>query len=80
MKKGSMKAVVVMILVLVSLLAGTAFAEGVTYDEQKLNTNYELSLAYIGREDYDKAMDHLNACLQYCDENSAPAIYADVHL
>lgn len=80
MKKGPVIAVVVMMLMLVSLMTGFAAAEGVVYDEQKLNTNYELSLAYIGREDYDKAMEHLNACLQYCDENSAPAIYADVHL
>lgn len=71
----------IMLALVLALLTPAAYAaDEAVYDSQKLDTNYALALAYIGREDYDKAMENLNACLQYCDENSAPEIYADVHL
>ena len=71
----------ILLALILALLTPAGFAaDEVAYDSQKLDTNYALALAYIGREDYDKAMDYLGACLQYCDENSAPEIYADVHL
>ena len=71
----------ILLALVLALMTPAAFAaDEVAYDAQKLDTNYALALAYIGREDYDKAMEYLDACLQFCDENSAPEIYADVHL
>lgn len=71
----------ILLALVLALLTPAAFAaDEVAYDAQALDTNYALALAYIGREDYDKAMEYLDACLQLCDENSAPAVYADVHL
>lgn len=80
MKNRVLKLMVLLALALTLAASSVAFAEGVTYDSQKLDTNYALALAYIGKEDYDKAMGYLEACLQNCDENSAPEVYADVHL
>ena len=80
MNKRIVKLAIVLTLALALLMSPVAFAEEVVYDAQKLDTNYALALAYIGREDYEKAMEYLNACLQFCDENSAPEVYADVHL
>lgn len=79
MKKRVLPTVLALALAL-TLFAGAAFADGAVYDEQKLDANYALALAYIGREDYDKAMDYLNACLLYCDEDTASDVYADVRL
>lgn len=80
MKKRVKKIAILLALVLALTLAPAALAENFTYNTQKLDANYALALAYIGREDYDKAMGYLDACLQYCDESSAPEVYADVHL
>jgi len=80
MVKQVLKVAMLLALVLALVTGSAAAAENPVYDPQKLDANYALALAYIGREDYDKAMEFLNACLQYCDENSAPEVYADVHL
>ena len=80
MIKRVMKSAVLMALVTALALTSTAFAAVESYDAQKLDTNYALALAYIGREDYDKAMTYLDSCLKYCDETSNPEVYADVHL
>lgn len=77
MKNRVLKLTVLLALALTLIASSAAFAE---YDSKKLDTNYALALAYIGREDYDKAMTYLDACLKDCDENSAPEVYADVHL
>lgn len=80
MNKRFLKVAVLLALVLALVTGSAAFAQDVTYDTQKLDANYALALAYIGREDYDKAMEYLDACLKYCDEKSNPDVYADVHL
>ena len=78
--KKSVWSLLALIILMLALLAPACLAEAVTFDQQKLDTNYALALAYIGREDYDKAMGFLDTCLTLCDENSATAVYADVHL
>ena len=49
-------------------------------ESQKLNTYYSLAVGYIGRENYDKAMEYLDAALGICSEDSDPGMYADLHL
>ena len=53
----------ILLALVLALLTPAAFAaDEVAYDAQALDTNYALALAYIGREDYDKAMEyHLKA-------------------
>lgn len=55
-------------------------ALAVTDNNQRLDAGYTVALSYISAGDYDKALTYLNACLNYCDENTNPAICADVHL
>lgn len=62
-----------------AMLACAAHAEGAV-DTQKLDTYYSLAVNYIAREDYDKAMQYLDACLDYCDESSNAELCADIHL
>ena len=48
----------ILLALVLALLTPAAFAaDEVAYDAQALDTNYALALAYIGREDYDKAME-----------------------
>ena len=65
MIKRFLKVAVLLALVLALVTGSAAFAQDITYDSQKLDTNYALALAYIGKEDYDKAMEYLDACLKY---------------
>ena len=55
-----------------------AFAEDA--GTQKLNTYYNLAIGYIAREDYDKAMKHLDAALEICTPEYDAALYSDLHL
>ena len=79
MKTRFVKLMTIMVVALAIALTGAAFAEQ-PVDTQKLDTYYSLAIEYINREDYDKAMDYLNACLEYCDEASKPELCADIHL
>ena len=48
----------ILLALVLALLTPAAFAaDEVAYGAQALDTNYALALAYIGREDYDKAME-----------------------
>ena len=84
MKTGFVKRIMVKVLALAIIMAMTltcsAFAETAAVDTQKLDTYYSLAINYINRGDYDKAIEYLDACLDYCDEDSNPDLYADVHL
>lgn len=84
MKTEFVKRMIVKVLALTIILAltltGTAYAETTASDSQKLDTYYSLAINYISRENYEKAMEYLNACLDYCDEESNPDLCADVHL
>ena len=55
MIKRFLKVAVLLALVLALVTGSAAFAQDITYDSQKLDTNYALALAYIGKEDYDKS-------------------------
>lgn len=79
MKVRAMKILVVLALTLAILVPGSAFADGAA-DSQKLDTYYSLAVNYIGREEYDKAMEYLDAALGFCDETSNPVLCADIHL
>ena len=61
------------------LLTGVGFAEA-TVDPQKLDTYYSLAVNYIGREDYDKALEYLTAALNFCDETTDAELCSDIHL
>jgi tetratricopeptide (TPR) repeat protein len=47
---------------------------------RKLDTYYSLAVGYINKADYDKAMEYLDAALKLCTEETAAAMYADLHL
>ena len=49
-----------------AMLACAAHAEGAV-DTQKLDTYYSLAVNYIAREDYDKAMQYLDALQKQLD-------------
>ena len=78
MKTRWMKKVMVFLMAAILLAGCAAAAEEVV--GQKLNTLYSLAVGYIGREDYDKAMQYLDAALDICQEEINGEIYADLHL
>jgi tetratricopeptide (TPR) repeat protein len=69
-----------MILTAVLLLTACASALAAEGSPQKLNTYYSLAIGYIGREEYDKAMEHIDAALAICSEETDKDICADLHL
>ena len=79
MKTRFVKQITILVMALAIALTSAAFAESMA-DSQKLDTYYSLAIGYINREDYDKAMEYLDACLEYCDEASNPELSADIHL
>ena len=70
---------VALIIVLTMMLSFTVYASAAS-DAQKLDAYYSLAISYINREDYEKAMEYLDACFGYCDEETNPELCADVHL
>lgn len=79
MKTRIFKWMVLTAIVMAVALSSAALAESVA-DTQRLDTYYSLSINYINREDYDKAMEYLDAALGYCNESDNPDMYADIHL
>ena len=71
---------VAMILTAVLLLTACAPALATEASSQKLNTYYSLAIGYIGKEEYDKAMEHIDAALAICSEETDKEICADLHL
>ena len=80
MKTGFLKRMMVLAMVLLMALTCVSHAESAATDTQRLDTYYSLAISYINREDFDKAMEYLDACLEYCDETSNPDLCADIHL
>ena len=78
MKVQWMAKLAALILALAMMISTAATAEAA--DSQKLDTYYSLAVNYIGREDYDKAMEYLDAALGYCDESANTELCADIHL
>ena len=56
MVKQVLKVAMLLALVLALVTGSAAAAENPVYDPHKLDAKYALALAYIVREDYDKAM------------------------
>ena len=79
MKTRWMKKVMAILLAAI-LLTGCVAAAAEEAVSQKLNTLYSLAVGYIGREDYDRAMQYLDAALEICQEETNGDIYADLHL
>ena len=71
-----MTALLLAALLLLAHLTAVA-AEG---GSQKLDTYYSLAVGYINRENYDKAMEYLEAALELADEKTNAEMYADLHL
>ncbi len=71
---------IAMILVAAMLLVACAPAMAAEGSSQKLNTYYSLAIGYIGKEDYDKAMEYIDAALAIASEETDPEISADLHL
>ena len=69
-----------LILTAALLLMACAPALAAEGSSQKLNTYYSLAIGYIGKEDYDKAMEYIDAALAICPEDAEPEICADLHL
>ena len=71
-----------MALILTAALLLMACAPALAADgsSQKLNTYYSLAIGYIGKEDYDKAMEYIDAAMAICPEDAEPEICADLHL
>lgn len=71
---------IALILTAALLLMACAPALAAEGSSQKLNTYYSLAIGYIGKEDYDKAMEYIDAALAICPEDAEPEICADLHL
>ena len=74
-----MKKLVAIVLTMMMLL-GTAAGALAAANQRKLDTFYNLAIAYINRENYDKAMEYIESALAICDEEADRAICADLHL
>ncbi len=68
-----------MIIVLALMLSFTVCASAAS-DAQKLDAYYSLAISYIEREEFDRAMEYLDACFSYCDETTNAPLCADLHL
>ena len=79
MKKRWMEKATALLLALI-LMAGSAMAASEEPVSQKLSTFYSLAVGYIGCEEYDKAMEYLDAALKICKEKTNGDMYADLHL
>ena len=71
---------IAMILTAMLLLTACVPALAAEGSSQKLNTYYSLAVGYIGKEDYDKAMEYIDSALAICSEETDPEISADLHL
>ena len=71
---------VALILTAILLMAACVPALAADGGSQKLNTYYSLAVGYIGKEDYGKAMEYLDAALAICSEDTEPDMSADLHL
>lgn len=79
MKLRMMKKAVALLAALI-VMAAAIPALGVENDPERLDTLYSISISYINKANYEKAMEYLNAALDYCDENNNLEYYADIHL
>ena len=79
MKTRRIRMIAVLALALALAMPCAAFADAAA-DSQKLDTYYSLAVNYIGREEYDKAMEYLDAALGFCSEAANPDLCADIHL
>ena len=70
---------VALMIVLALTLSITVCASAAS-DAQKLDAYYSLAISYIEREDFDKAMEYIDACFNYCDETTNAPLCADLHL
>ena len=77
MKMRWMKKTAALLLALMMLGSGTAFAAEEVVS-QKLSNYYSLAVGYIARNDYDKAMQFLDAALLICPEETNGDMYADL--
>ena len=71
-----------MALILAAVLLMTVWVPALAAEggSQKLTTYYSLAVGYIGKEDYGKAMEYLEAALAICQEETDPDMCADLHL
>ena len=77
--KTRMKMIAALLLAVLLLSAAlpACAAEG---GSQKLDTYYSLAVGYINKENYDKAMEYLDAALKLADVKTNAEMYADLHL
>ena len=74
MKKAA--AVLAAILMLMTVVPSALSAP----DARKLDAYYSLGVQYISRENYEKALEYLQAALECCDEETSAELLTDIHL